>query len=772
MLSIIEGYNNDIFISYRQKDNKGDRWVSEFVEALKTELESTFKEEISVYFDINPHDGLLDTHDVNASLKEKLKCLVFIPIISRTYCDPKSFAWEHEFKAFVQQASQDQFGLKVKLPNGNVASRVLPIRIHDLDTTDIKLCESIIDGVLRGVEFIYKSAGVNRPLRSKEDSPGDNLNKTYYRDQINKVANAIKEIISGLKTEPIEPAKENTKIKKPSDEVYTEENQPKKGGQPVKLSKRKVLSGVAVLMIFIIAGVLAYPKIFHSAKSASGLNLDGRMSIVVNKFDNKTGDAAMDSWGDIIPDLLRGYLATSKELSVQNTQTMFEVYESISQTQNASDRTSKSDEAAKILKADFYLTGNFQEIRNKSLIVSSLVNTKSGEILMTRSVDGNLDAEYKEMVDSLSRQIKNFLEIKVLEQNADKEYQEAFTNSVEAYRKYIEGMKFIMNGDNQVAAKTLEEAYRIDTTFTFAAFFCSYAYCFFDNTMAAFWERKAYPGKERLPEDYRMWLEFWHGWFTTKNKNDILNYCSIIEKSNTKSRFILFDIGVAYNYLGKLDKSVSMFEKIEEVSAEWGEDWKYRDFYTYFADACHIAGQYDREAKVLQKGLDLFPDDIDLIWRQARLALSKGKVDRSNELIKRFEYLCKRSNISESIIQKYLGYLYEQVDSLDKAEQYYRQALDLQPDNVYSLNNLAYFLINKDRNLNEGLTLVDKALVSNPDNYDFWDTKGWGLYKQGKYKESIELLEQSWNSSPSYAWHDTYLHLEEAKKAVAGQGKN
>ena len=30
MPSIIEGYNYDIFISYRQKDNKGDGWVSEF----------------------------------------------------------------------------------------------------------------------------------------------------------------------------------------------------------------------------------------------------------------------------------------------------------------------------------------------------------------------------------------------------------------------------------------------------------------------------------------------------------------------------------------------------------------------------------------------------------------------------------------------------------------------------------------------------------------------------------------------------------------------
>ena len=48
MASLIHGCEYDIFISYRQKDNKGDTWVSEFVNNLKWELESTFKEEISV----------------------------------------------------------------------------------------------------------------------------------------------------------------------------------------------------------------------------------------------------------------------------------------------------------------------------------------------------------------------------------------------------------------------------------------------------------------------------------------------------------------------------------------------------------------------------------------------------------------------------------------------------------------------------------------------------------------------------------------------------
>jgi TolB-like protein len=94
--------------------------------------------------------------------------------------------------------------LKVKLQNGNVANRVLPVRIHDLDILDIKECESVLGGVLRGVDFIFRSTGVNRPLLSREENPQGNLNHTNYRDQIKKVALSIKETILGLKNKPIE----------------------------------------------------------------------------------------------------------------------------------------------------------------------------------------------------------------------------------------------------------------------------------------------------------------------------------------------------------------------------------------------------------------------------------------------------------------------------------------------------------------------------------------------------------------------------------------
>ena len=59
MPSILPGFEYDIFISYRQKDNKHDGWVTDFLNALQEELAATIKEPLTINFDKNPHDGLL-----------------------------------------------------------------------------------------------------------------------------------------------------------------------------------------------------------------------------------------------------------------------------------------------------------------------------------------------------------------------------------------------------------------------------------------------------------------------------------------------------------------------------------------------------------------------------------------------------------------------------------------------------------------------------------------------------------------------------------------
>ncbi|TSA31617.1 MAG: hypothetical protein D4R64_17785, partial [Porphyromonadaceae bacterium] len=280
MPSVLTGFKYDIFISYRQKDNKYDGWVTEFVDNLKKELEATFKEDVSIYFDVDPHNGLLETHNVDKSLKEKLKCLIFIPIISQTYCDSKSFAWQHEFVAFNNLAKEDRFGRDIRLAGGNVASRILPVKIHTLDQEDKSLLENELGGVLRAIEFIYKEVGVNRPLKPTDDKK-DNLNKTYYRDQINKVANAVKEIISGLKAEPAALTEDKTQPREPLSEVKKEVVRSR--AYKPKSRILKYVIGSFLVLALLVPGYLLIPKLFKSSKPAE-------ISIAVLPFANMSND--------------------------------------------------------------------------------------------------------------------------------------------------------------------------------------------------------------------------------------------------------------------------------------------------------------------------------------------------------------------------------------------------------------------------------------------------------------------------------------------------
>jgi len=424
MSSIIEGYNYDIFISYRQKDNKHDGWVTEFVNNMKGELESTFKEEISVYFDNNPHDGLLETHDVDESLKDKLKCIIFIPIISRTYCDPKSFAWEHEFKAFFELVSQDQFGLKVKLPNGNVASRVLPVKIYDLDQTDIKLCESVLGGVLRSVDFIYKSAGVNRPLRASEDHPHDNLNKTYYRDQINKVANSIKEIITAI-----------------GEHIPRKEEVPKEVFKPIsvpqKNSKTKIIVASGIILALIMFGYFFIPKLFKSSSP-------GDKSIAVLPFTNLSNDPEQEYFSDGIVEAILDRLFKIGELKV---------------TSGTSTKRYKNTELSvkkigRELGVSSILEGSIQKIGNNVRITAQLIDARTDVHLWSETYDRNISDIFSiqsEVAQNVARELKATLTSKEKGQIEKNQ-----TNNVEAYNLYLRGRFFWNQRTEEGQKKSIE----------------------------------------------------------------------------------------------------------------------------------------------------------------------------------------------------------------------------------------------------------------------------------------------------------------------------
>jgi len=441
MASLIEGFSYDIFISYRQKDNKYDGWVTEFVDNLKKELEATFKEDVSVYFDINPHDGLLETHDVDASLKNKLKCLVFIPIISHTYCDPKSFAWEHEFKAFIEQASKDQYGLKIELPGGNVANRVLPVQIHDLDADDKEMFESELGGFLRGIEFIYKEPGVNRPLMANEDHPDNNLNKTFYRNQINKIANAIKEIITGLKNQDREGKEifEGIDKEKPSDR----ENQ-----------KIKIVVGSLILLVLIVTGYYIVPKLVNSSEHLE-------KSIAILPFELLSDEPDKQYLADGMMIAITLNLSKIKDLRVIS-RTSIEQYRGTTKT---------ARQIGKELDAKYLLEGSFQKFGDNSKLIVQLIKAYEESHAWGNEYNSTWSEVFSlqsEVAQSIARELNAVItpeEKQLIEKRP--------TTIIAAYDAYLKGYYYMfgqksnhMNADS--AMKYFELAKEIDPRYALA----------------------------------------------------------------------------------------------------------------------------------------------------------------------------------------------------------------------------------------------------------------------------------------------------------------
>jgi tetratricopeptide (TPR) repeat protein len=773
--SIIEGYNYDVFISYRQKDNKGDKWVSKFVEALKAELEATFKEDISVYFDENPHDRLQETHNVDKSLEDKLKCLILIPVLSQTYCDPNSYAWQYEFQPFLRMVENDPFGKDIKLRSGNVATRVLPVRIHDLEAEDVKLYEKELGSVLRAMDFVFKtSTGVNRPLKANEDHPQDNLNKAFFSDQINKVANAVKEIIIGMKAEPVHEVKERNQATVIPDAASVGEKRPVLAGSSYFV-KSKILSAVVILATLLIAGILLYPKIFKRDKFEEIRDTEGKISIAVMPFENLTGDTTLNWFQRGISSLIINGLAGSSELALRDDQTMYEVMESMNEVFTAGISPSQAKKVAEKVRAETYISGSFQGIGGKYRILTKLVDTKSGDIICTNQVEGDLkSSEYLALTDSLCSELKDYLEIKSLEQKADYDFRDVYPNSAEAYRYFIEGVNLILTSDYEAAVKSLKRSVEIDSTFTFASFYIAFAYNFWggqDFDQYTIWTQRAYRGKDRLPAKYQNWLEMWYA-CVVENQEDIIRYCNLLEKSGIESRLLWLDLGVTWtNFSGMYEKAVAAFQKVEEISLERGSDWEYDRFYREYCKVLLLANRPEEALRISEKGLRINPGNDWLIVLQGSSNIMLGDTIAVEKSISEIRSMVKRDNSPESIEEFGIGYMYISAKDTITAEKHYRKAYNLDPENISRISNLSWILIRSGINIKEGLELAEKGLKKEPDRQFLLWMKGLALHKSGKHEEALIFLKEADEKTIGYLI-ELETDIKEAEQAVASLKNN
>jgi len=122
---------------------------------------------------------------------------------------------------------------------------------------------------------------------------------------------------------------------------------------------------------------------------------------------------------------------------------------------------------------------------------------------------------------------------------------------------------------------------------------------------------------------------------------------------------------------------------------------------------------------------------------------------------------------------QFLGTTYQDIGQNDKAILAYEKVLVVQPDNVVSLNNLAwlYSLSNDPK----ALELAERAYQVYPDNVGIQDTYGWLLVQHGQADKGRRLLKQAMEKLSEVSevrYHYAVALLKSGEKTEAHQRLN
>jgi tetratricopeptide (TPR) repeat protein len=119
-------------------------------------------------------------------------------------------------------------------------------------------------------------------------------------------------------------------------------------------------------------------------------------------------------------------------------------------------------------------------------------------------------------------------------------------------------------------------------------------------------------------------------------------------------------------------------------------------------------------------------------------------------------------NDDRRLVQIYYarGVSLERSNKWTEAERDFRQALKLNPERPEVLNYLGYTFVDRGINLDEAVSMLEKARALRPLDGMIADSVGWAYYKLGRYQEAARTLEEAVQLAPGAS--DINDHLGDA----------
>lgn len=219
---------------------------------------------------------------------------------------------------------------------------------------------------------------------------------------------------------------------------------------------------------------------------------------------------------------------------------------------------------------------------------------------------------------------------------------------------------------------------------------------------------------------------------------------------------LLADLGIARQQRGDNAGAVRAYERAQRLLPESA------GVAAALAQAHLQARQYDLAQRVAQRARERAPNDIGLIRVEAMAGVRAGRIapavaaaeaalaalrdmpegalaladiyqeaKRHDAAIALLTGLTAKAPEDDELAFR-LAAAYETAGRVADAERVFRALVARDPLHANALNYLGYMLANRGLRLTEALSLIDRALVAEPGNPAFLDSRGWALLKLGR----------------------------------------
>jgi predicted Zn-dependent protease len=198
---------------------------------------------------------------------------------------------------------------------------------------------------------------------------------------------------------------------------------------------------------------------------------------------------------------------------------------------------------------------------------------------------------------------------------------------------------------------------------------------------------------------------------------------------------------------------------LDRVNAQIAKSPRNSEFYDLLAELQIQNKNFDQATATVRKAMEINQDDGKAISIYAQLMVNSGQ---SANAIGAWEQWTKAhpGNAGGFAI---LGTLEESRGNSQKAEEYYKKALQIQPDEFVANNNLACLMLKNGENVDVALTLAQTARRTRQDSPNVADTLAWAYFYKGTYAFARDLLEDATKKEPNSATMQYHLGMVYSK---------